>query len=188
MQGKQNFPYLAYERKAEELTALKMDETDEYNILAVFDNAQNEYHTYLVLKEFCEPLLSSEYHQSYEQSKTGYLTNAVSLYKFPYLCELLTVNALPRGGQVTLIGEIGELDHEYYHISYIDEKGEEQLGYIPKSYAVLFDGLPLVSEQNAFGATESNTDAVWRLTYLLLGFAAVCILTDYLLLRKKKDD
>ena len=188
LQGKQTFPYLGYERKVEGLTALKMDETDEYNILAVFDNAQNEYHTYLVLKEFCEPLLSSEYHQAYEQSKTGYLTNAVSLYKFPYLCELLTVNTLPRGAQVTLIGEIGELDHEYYHISYIDETGEEQLGYIPKSYAVLFDGSPLVGEQDAFGATNGNKDAVWRLAYLILGFAAVCILTDYLLLRKKKDE
>ena len=188
LQDKTYFPYLAYERKTASMTALKMDETEEYNILAVFDKAQNQYHTYLVLKEFCEPLLSSEYHQSYEQSKTGYLTNALSLYKFPYLCDLLTVHALPRGGQITLIGEIGELDHEYYHIEYIDEQGEKHLGYIPKSYAVPFDGSPLVGEQNAFGATESQEDSVWRLAYLLLGFAAVCILTDYLLLRKKKDE
>jgi len=111
------------------------------------------------------------------------------LYKFPYLCEELIVHpALPRGAKVTLLGEIGELDHDYYRIAYTDENGVVRTGYIPQSYTTPFDASPKDSETTIVGATESDNDALWRLAYILLGLGAVCILVDFLIIRKKKDD
>ncbi|MBQ8322545.1 MAG: hypothetical protein IJX91_01115 [Clostridia bacterium] len=188
LQGATTFPYLSYNRSETEKTALKLDETEKYNLIAVFDEAENKYFTYLVLKSACEDLDPSVYRTTYETGKTAYLTNEVSLYKFPYLCELLTAARLPRGAEVKLLGEIGELDHEYYLISYTDENGETKTGYIPQSYGVPFDASPAQTEESTYGAAESDKDSVWRMAYLLLGFAAIGILVDYLILRKKKDD
>ncbi|MBE7068259.1 MAG: hypothetical protein E7381_03050 [Clostridiales bacterium] len=188
LQGEPFFPYLSYERKTQAVTALKMDETSEYHILAVFDESTHKYDTYLVLKEFCHPLNAEDYRKPYEEPRTGYLTNALSLYKFPYLCPLLTTGDLPRGGEIQLLGEIGELDHEYYHISYTDGTGREITGYIPQSYVTPFNGAPLPTQETTVGENESDASSVGRLVYLLLGFSVICILTDYLLLRKKKDE
>ncbi len=182
------FPYLAYERKTQAVTALKIDETTAYNLLAVFDNKAHQYDTYLVLKEFCAPLPSEEYKQTYQTGKTGYLTNAVALYKFPYLTSLLTVGTLDRGAKLTLLGEVDKLDHDYYQASFTQADGTEITGYIPKSYITLFNGAPLPKDETTLGAVESDKDAQRRLLYLLLGLGAICILTDYLLLKNKKDE
>ncbi|MBE5752217.1 MAG: hypothetical protein E7357_07385 [Clostridiales bacterium] len=186
LNGAEYFPYLSYHRSEQAYTALKIGETDEYYLLAVFDKSTNGYNVYFTRKAFCAPL-ANDYRTDYETPVTGYITSEVALYKFPYLTELLTVCDLPRGTSVRLIGEITQLDYDYYHVSYTLD-GAEKTGYIPQAYIHLFDGQPPATETVICGATESNNDSVWRLTYILLGFAIVCILTDYLLLRKKNQD
>lgn len=189
LKGAQYFPYLAVRRQSVPVTALKIGQAGEYALLAVFDRESNSYSTYLAQSRFCTALPSENYRTEYaeNQRKTGYLTNAIALYKFPYLTELLTAGTLPKDGQVTLLGEITELDYPYYQVSFKDENGVEKTGYIPQSYVAAFDGLPPASESVFLGETESNQSSEWRFAYLVLGFAAVCILTDYLLVRKKDD-
>lgn len=191
LNGAEHFPYLTYKRERAQKTALKLGETADYAILAVFDERKNDYDVCLTPSALCTPLPQLEYQTEYAEKKTGYLTNAVYLYKFPYLTDLLTAHAqpLPRGGQVELLGEVTKLDHDYYHVAYLaDGQSETITGYIPKTYVTPFSGMPPTSETVSYGKTESDRDSVWRLVYIALGFAAVCILTDYLLLRKKKDD
>ena len=186
--GAEHFPYLGLERKSAQKTALKIGETEKYYLLAAYDQSASAYRTYLALKSSCTPLEASDYRTEYplEEQKTGYITSAITLYKFPYLTELLKSGELERGAVVTVLGEIDELDHAYYHVSYQNENGEIKTGYIPQAFVTEFSGLPPASETVEAGETESDLDSVWRLAYLLLGFAAICILTDYLLLRKKK--
>ena len=191
LQGADVFPYLSYLRETEEKTALKIGETETYNILAYYDETANRYFTYLVKKDACETLDGALYRTEYteDEQATAWLTNALSLYKFPYLCRQLTVEeTLPRGAQVTLLGEISRLDHEYYHVRYTNLDGEEKTGYIPKVYASLFDASPQDHQTNDYDGEGSNKDALWRTAYILLGFGAICILTDFLLLRNKKED
>ena len=190
LQGASVFPYMQYERSSEEKTALKIGTANEYDLLAYFDREQNKYRTYLVLSSACTSLPNDEYCVIYDETeqKIGYLTNAVPLYKFPYLTDLLTAGQLPRGAQVTVLGEINELDHAYYHVSYVDENGVEKTGYVPQTYITEFSGLPPQSDLHESGATESDFDSVWRFAYLLLGFGAICILVDFLILRKKGDN
>ncbi|MBQ7879753.1 MAG: hypothetical protein IJ317_03790 [Clostridia bacterium] len=186
LNGAEYFPYLSYHRSERAYTALKIGETDEYYLLAVFDKAKNDYDVYFTRKAFCSPL-ENDYRTDYETPITGYITSEVALYKFPYLTGLLTVCDLPRGASVSLIGEITQLDYDYYHVTYTVD-GAEKTGYIPQAYINLFDGEPPATETVVYGETESDNDSVWRLVYILLGFAIVCILTDYLILRKKNQD
>jgi hypothetical protein len=188
LDGTQHLPYLAYGRSNATRTALKLGETDGYYLIAVFDENANDYFTYAVKKQFCQKLEKTEYLVSYQTGKTAWLTNGIHLYKFPYLNGLLTVNDLERGKQITLLGEINELDHDYYLIEVTAENGEKTQGYIPKAYASLINAAPTKPSQTLVGATEGDRDAVMRLVYLVLGFAIVCILTDFLLLRKKEED
>ena len=186
LHGADVFPYLSYHRAPTAMHALKLGETGEYTLLAHFDETHRNYRTYLTRSTFVETLAGDEYKTEYTESKTGWLTNAVRLYKFPYLTSLLTVDDLSRGMQITLLGEITQLDHDYYHVS-VEIDGEIKTGYVPKAYVNLFNGEPLVSETVVCGRNESNRDSVWRVAYILLGFSAVCILIDYLILRKKQD-
>lgn len=189
LDGAEYFPYLSHSRKSEAMTALKIGETEQYNVLAVFDETAQKYDVYLALASLCTPL--ADYRTDYAETArtTAYLSSEVYLYKFPYLTELLTVSRLPRGSRIVLLGEIDKLDHAYYHVSYTDENGAVQTGYIPKAYVNLFDGTPPIPEQAVYGNTNSNKDALYRLVYLILGFGAICILTDFLILRKhEKED
>ena len=184
---KTHFPYLYTERKIQPQTALKIGSADKYALIAVFNEEQNKYDTYLVLNSACKVLETNEYSKTYETPQTAYITSDVYLYKFPYLTELLTVTRLQRNATVYVLGEVNKLDNEYYHISYTDETGTKKTGYVPKSYTSEIDGATPESEEITYGAKKSNGDAVWRLAYLILGFALVCILVDYLILRKKNN-
>ncbi len=186
--GAEHFPYVGLERANEERTALKIGETEKYYLLAEYNQAAGAYKTYLALRASCAPLEAENYRTDYalEEQKTGYITSAITLYKFPYLTELLKSGELERGALVTVLGEIDELDHAYFHVAYKTESGEIKTGYIPQAFVNDFSGLPPESETIEKGETESDVDSVNRLAYLLLGFAAICILTDYLILRKKK--
>ena len=116
------------------------------------------------------------------------MTNALSLYKYPYLTNLLTVTGLTKNQAITLVGEVNDLDYSYYKIRFTDENGNEQTGFIPKPYVTLFDGEPKPTETTVIGNAAPNTDSLGRLLFLLLGAAAICILMDLLILHKPKDD
>lgn len=183
------FPYLSYHREEESVTALVLGATEEYNLLAVFDDTKKEYLTYLTPKANCAVLNPTEYSLPYtqEQQKTAYLTNNVALYKFPYLTHLLTVTTLPRSGQVTLLGEINEPHYAYYKVSYTVDN-ETYTGYVPKAFVTLFDpSAPEVTPVSK-GRETATTDNVWRFAYITLGCAAIAILVDYLILRHKHSD
>lgn len=189
MKGAQNFPYLSYKRADAEYTVLKLGSTNDYHLVALFNAETQRYNTYLILQSSCTVMDADEYQTTYtqDQQKQAWLTNNVALYKFPYLNPLLTARDLPRGGEITLLGEIGELDHEYYQISYT-ENGATKTGFIPKSYVLFFNPSADTLEEGEIGKTDSNVDDVWRLVYIALGLTAICILTDFLILRKREDD
>ena len=188
LDGAEYFPYLSHTRATQPLTALKIGETQGYNVLAVYDDQVQRYDVYLALTSHCAPV--SDYRTEYAEPEraTAYISNDVYLYKFPYLTELITVSRLSRGTKVTLLGEIDKLDHPYYQVSYTDETGEAQTGYIPKAYVNLFEGTPPTPQQAVYGNTNSNKDALYRLTYLILGFGAICILIDFLILKKREKE
>lgn len=184
------FPYLSYERQTQPLTALQLGISGDYCLLAVYNPAERAYTTYLTLQEFCSPLPTDTYQITYQESEqiTGYLTNEIPLYKFPYLTGLLIADELARGVKITLLGEINELDHEYYQVAYQTETGERKTGFIPKTYVTQFDGTPPKVETVTVGETQGDLDSLWRLAYIVLGLGAIGILTDWLLLRKKEEE
>ena len=187
LQGANVFPYLSYERSGVRKTALKLGSSDVYDLIAVYDGEKKAYSTYLVNSNACRTLSADEYRTEYSQAVTGYLSNGIRLYKLPYLTSLLTVCEMPRGAEVTILGEIAKLDHAYYHVAYVNEQGERKTGYIPRAYvSPTQDNTP--SESLTIGGEHSRTDAYGRLAYLLLGTAAICALIDYLILRKPKDE
>ena len=188
LQDATHFPYLSYSRWNEPVTALKLGETDTYNVIAVYDEGARKYTTHLLLKSACDLLPTDEYRTDYAQPQEGWISSGVTLYKFPYLTQLLTVTDLPRGAKVEVLGEINQLDYPYYFVGYTDENGESHYGYVPQAYVAHFDGTPPTSTQTTLGATETEKDDIGRFTYLLLGVGAICILVDYLLLRKKPRD
>lgn len=185
----ETFPYLSYKRENTEYTVLKLGSTADYHLVALFNPQTHRYNTYLVLKTSCKSISAGDYQTVYGETEQtdAWLTNSVALYKFPYLNPLLTASTLPRGGKVKLLGEIGGLDHEYYQVAYT-ENNVTKTGFIPKSYALSYNPSAEKSETGEIGKADSNTDAIWRFAYIGLGFGAICILTDFLILRKREDD
>ena len=94
---------------------------------------------------------------------------------------------MPRGAKVSLLGELQQGNRTYYEIAYAVENGEVKTGYIPTAYVNLFDGTDPAFQTVTYGETADDTDAVGRLIYILLGFGAIGILLDVLLLKKTKE-
>ena len=181
------FPYTAFARAHAPLTVAKLGEEGEYTILSARNEQTGAYKTYLVKSERCVPLAISDYYTDFgENGKTGYVSSDISLYKYPYLTDILTVAELSRGAQVTLLGEVVQLDYAYYYAKVETEEGVKT-GYIPKSFINAFENQTPQPETVVLGEEGANTDAVWRVAYLLLGGALICILVDFLLLRKPKN-
>lgn len=189
LNGAEFFPYLSYLRDTESRTALKLGETEKYDLIAVYNETTKTYSTALVLKRYCEELPKEDYLKAPVgfTDNTGYLTNALALYKYPYLTELLTVCDLPKNAAVTVLGEIDRLNCRYYYISFADGEGVERKGYVPESYVTSFNGTPPESEIIEYGGRDTDWDSIWRMVFLLLGCASVCVLVDYLILHKKKN-
>lgn len=189
LRGAEVFPYLSYERAREERTAIQIGETEKYNLLAVFDDERKTYLHYLVLKTSCTELSQADHTIAYPQDaqKTAYVTSDVRLYKFPYITSLLTVRDLSRGASVTLLGEVNGASYAYYRVA-VEENGQRYVGYLPQSFVTLFNPSAPNTLVGSYGTTDADADGVWRLAYILLGFAVICILTDYLLLRTPKRD
>ena len=184
----ETFPYIGIRRSSQSHTALKIGETDDYTILALFDVAKNGYQTYLAKKGMSlYTETENPFYQPFLSPKTGYVTNAIPLYKFPYFTSLLTVTTLPKNTQISLLGSIKNLDCDYYKVSYTDTSGTTQIGFIPENYVNDFYSQPTPPTDYTVGETQSNTDSVYRLIYIVLGCAIIGILINYLLLRKKED-
>lgn len=192
LQGATAFPYLAHRLDRTAKTALKLGETDRFNVIALFDETTRTYTTSLVEKTACvRELDESEFLTpavGFENGATGYISNTLPLYKFPYLTDLLTLGSLEKHTAVTVLGQIDHLDYKYYLVSYIGADGTEKRGYIPQAYLSSFDSRPPLPDTLLLGETATDYDSVWRAAFLLLGLALVGILTDYLILRKPHDD
>ena len=194
MQGSsesQSFPYLSHGRISEARTALYLGEVGEYSVLAIFDKQTNEYGNYLTkTRYYVTEKSESDYLINYspDEEKIGYLTNGLPLYKYPYLTDLLQRSALLKNQTVRIIGEINDLDYSYYKIEIESTDGETLTGFIPKPYVTFFDGTPKPSETQSYGTVERNQDSLWRMVYLLLGTAAICILLDLLILHRPNDE
>jgi hypothetical protein len=184
LQGASVFPYLSYDRKTEQTTAIQLGNAGEYSVLAIFDSETRVYTTALVLTSSCEK--TDDFLQSAEgfDEGKGYISNPVTLYKYPYLTDLLTVTVLEKNAEVKVLGKIDDLDYRYYYVEITDESGTKK-GYVPQGYVTAFDGTPKPSTEKSHGAESADKDSVWRLAFILLGGAIVCILADYLILRKK---
>lgn len=184
------FPYLRHERKTDERTALKLGETERFNLVAVFEENSRTYTTALVEKSSCtKEIPETEFlkpAQEFSKNQTGYITNELPLYKYPYLSDILTVSTLPKNTQVKVLGEIEELDYRYYRIEYIDETGEIKTGYVPKSYVSPIDANYPETETVTAGDKQTDVDSLWRAAFILLGLSAIAVLADFLILRKKK--
>lgn len=187
LRGKTVFPYVEYKRNEKAQNAIKLGKTDVYEVLAVYNEQKRQYSTYLVYASSCKALPTKNYLTAYETEKTGYLSNAVSLYRLPFISKETDLCSMQRGAKITLLGEVNNLDRSYYHVRYETEDKQAVVGYLPKAYVSPSDGNTPVNAPS-FGAKKSKKDSIGRLIYLLLSFGAICILTDYLILRKPKDE
>ena len=182
-----HFPYLALTRSELSHTALKLGETSEYNVIAEYDTELREYRTYLVKKEYSEPLPENEFSVVYTETQYGYASNGVHLYKFPCLHSLMTVGELSKNQKIKLLGEITKLENDYYLIECETESGK-LLGYLPKNFVNSFDGSWPETDKFELESQPADVDMIWRLAYLIFGLLAICILTDYLILRKRPEE
>jgi hypothetical protein len=86
--------------------------------------------------ESCKTLDKNEYLTATDfTNNAGYLTNDVSLYKYPYLSSELTYGKLAKGTQVTVGDRFTTGDGDFLYVTV-----GEQSGYIPASYVSRNDG------------------------------------------------
>ena len=188
LKGAEYFPYISYARIAEKTPAISMGETERYYILAVYDKENNDYYTALAEIISCNIISADEFltdpPEEYAGGKIGYVTNSLPLYKYPYLTDLITVCTLPRGAEVQVLKTVERLDWKYYQVQYVNETGETKTGFLPAAYVAETNGTVPEAEQTMLGGENNNRDLVWRLVYIILGTFVICILTDYLILRR----
>ncbi len=165
--------------RTESVTALKVAETADYALLSYRASPAEDYKALVIAKTGYQTLAQNT--PDYLEAKLGYTSNALSLYRLPRLGGA-TETEIPRGAEITLLGEINGLDVDYYKVSY-----DGKVGYLPKAYVLSFKEAPSTSE-TVVGDGERGVDGIWRMTYLILGAAAVGVLVDFLILRKKNND
>ena len=187
LQSASVFPYLSHERSAEERTALILGESGAYYVLSI-PTATGKRESCLVLKEACAPIDKTVYREEFTEAQTGYLVSGSAAYTFPYLSEQLQKGALTTDTPIQLRAKIKGLETEYYEISYTDANENEVIAYLPTSFVTTFEGSLPETVTQTYGDATANTDAVFRLVYILLGGFAICILVDFLLLRPHNKD
>jgi hypothetical protein len=99
----------------------------------------------------------------------------------------MTVQELAKNQKIKLLGEITQLDNDYYLVECETENGK-LIGYLPQAFVTEFDGSTPETEKHALDSAPADTDMIWRLAYLICGFLAICILSDYLILRKDSNN
>ncbi len=164
--------------RPEPFTALKIAQTGEYALLTSRTTAAGAYTTYLVHQSGVSAPL--DVYESYE--KTGSVTNAVHVYKFPDMA-FTALGKLDCGERVKIVGEVRSLGCDYYAV---EKEGKK--GYIPKAYVTFYEEPATQTTESLLGDGVTDSDSVWQLVCLLLGVAAVGILIDYLILRPKRED
>lgn len=191
LEGSEYFPYLSHARSNGSLTAIALGETSRYRLLAVYDGENNDYFTALAEKDSCTEVSPDDFFtpapEQFSDGKKGYVTNDVGLYKYPFLTDRLTVCTVKRGTEIVVLKTVERLDWLYYAVAYTDENGEYKTGYLPAAYVSDVSGKIPPSVSTMLGEERNNSDLVWRLAYLVLGTFVVCILTDYLILKKHGD-
>lgn len=147
------FPYEGYSRISD-VNALVLGELEihglDYYIVSIYDSSSHSYTAGLALQEVCTLMDESLYTSTPDNfdDGAGYITNDVSLYKYPYLTSALAVTSLPKNTVVTVITEISlsdSIDYDYYYVSWTDDDGDTLYGYVPKSFVRDFSAL---TEQN----------------------------------------
>lgn len=189
LQGAEYFPYVSYARTESRISALALAETDRFMVLAVYDEKNNDYFTALAEKTLCAEISADEYlldpPEEFLNGARGYITNDIPLYKYPYLTDLFTVTTLKRGTAITVVKRIEKLDWLYYQVEYVDEEGVSRVGYLPAAYVTDVNGATPDTNRTIIGTENNSKDLIWRLAYLILGTLVICILVDYLILRKQ---
>ncbi|MBQ8343006.1 MAG: hypothetical protein IJY21_02740 [Clostridia bacterium] len=196
LSGADVFPYVDYSRRETPLTALKIGQTadNKHAILAFYDTETRAYRSCLALTSDCSALTDEEqaaYYKTYPTAQTMYASNDIPVYKFPHLSGLPTVTTLTRNTQISVLGEINDLDYSYYLVQYTDGENVTHTGYVPKAYVIEFDPTPPTPETETYGAKSADKDGIRRLAFLLLGGAAILILINVLIfraMRPKNDD
>ncbi|MDD6995616.1 MAG: hypothetical protein SPH68_02430 [Candidatus Borkfalkiaceae bacterium] len=190
--GAEYFPCVSYGRTEKKISAISLAETEKYALLAVYDKEANDYYTALAEKSSCTSVSEEEFlappPEQFQNGAKGYVTNALSLYKYPYLTPLLTVCPLNKNAEVTVLKTVRKLDWTYYQVEYTNADGITQTGFLPAAYVSDTSGSAPQAQTTVRGEENNNRDLVWRLVYLVLGTLVVCILTDYLILRKNDKD
>ncbi len=180
LDGASEFPYLSYYRSETPITGLKIGETADYALLSYREDAASAYKTLLVAKDRQQEL--SDNFVTYDEPQKGYLTNAAKAYKFPSM-GLPALSEFTKGAEAVLLGEVNGLDGGYYAVEL-----NGKTVFAPKSHVTLFNGAPPASQTVTVGETGADKDSILRVAYLLLGAGAICILVDYLILRKKDKE
>ncbi|MGN1052646.1 MAG: hypothetical protein ACI4SH_04565, partial [Candidatus Scatosoma sp.] len=192
LSGAEYFPCVSYGRTEKSIAAIALAETQTYALVAVYDEEENGYYTALAEKISCESVAESEFltgpPEPFASGAKGYVTNAISLYKYPYLTPLLTVCPLNKNAEITVLKTVRKLDWEYYLVEYTDGNGATQTGFLPAAYVSETNGAAPQAQTSVLGEENANRDLIWRLVYIVLGTLVVCILTDYLILRKNDKE
>ncbi len=137
------FPYTQYYRQDTQTNAVKLGEIDKYNIVAIYNSKTREYSTCLVKKVDCNDVELSEYLISSSTNTTKFTSNAVYLYKYPYLTASLSIERLSKNTTISVLGEINlkdELDYNYSYVQYT-HNGEVFTGYIPTNFLITIQAL-----------------------------------------------
>ncbi len=168
--------------RRDSLVGLKLGKTAGYTLLAYWDTQTKTYLHYLVADCGIEGEREGFTPTAEETPATRYTTNEIELYKLPYM-QTMQGRKIPKGSEITLLGEVNDLDRPYYKISF-----DGEIGYIPKAYTVDFQGNRDETAETVVSDGNNDKDSIWRMAYVLLGFVAIGILVDYLILRKKNED
>ena len=178
LDGASQFPYLCYYRSQAPVTGVKIGETADYAVISYRADKASEYKTLLIAKERQQTLADG----ITPCNEKGYLTNGAKAYKFPSM-GLPALGEFTKGEEVLLLGKVNGLDCEYYAVAFNGKKV-----FVPQSHITLFNGAPPASQTVTVGETGADTDSILRVAYLLLGAGAICILVDFLILRKKNKE
>ena len=95
---------------------------------------------------------------------------------------------MPSDIQITLLGEVEKLDYKYYHVQYQTDDGRIVTGYVPTAYVTSFHGAPPIVTDIVTENQTDGFDMLWRCCYIILGVGVIAILTDVLILKKRKTD
>lgn len=182
LEGASVFPYTGHYFSSDEQLAIKIGETSTHAVLAFKKGTENV--TCFVPLSACKNT-DADFTLRFDTKKTATLITNATLYAYPNL-SLITSASLTRGERLTLIGEVNGLERDYYKIEYDTQTGRIE-GYIPKDFVTFIPDDP-TPETVVYGDKAVEDNALFRLTYLCLGSLAVCILFDFLLLRRRNDD